>query len=503
MIAAAGDNKEGVLAIILDTARSKLLCQNAIDVRYGKVESRKAPTAIVDLRLMFDYELRREAARAFEVELVASHMRTAFSVPQTREYIRSGYPSEPLLAEAAAQQMHVFRSYDPDFTLDVLMDNLTSGLLDKGERGELVARELLTSAYDRAIEREFQNPSLTTSHSSVTSGSSSRKQIPLYSKGVSLITFIEELFVDHYAEEILDSTPNNVTDDTPFREAFSKAKVRFTHFGKMADESGTTSDAAWTALIRGMAIIAALGTRSLDLLLPVLLSEDAIICEEAVTAILISIKRRKKKGTLVNYEVDEKEIGFFPPHESPESSRRPYISLVMELGVQPSPSKPTKGKGKRSGTTVAAPSSSKQRESGSKRQETPSQIKIPEQGRRHHSSSAHPRYSIFSYGCSNTVYNGISPTQREKYQFLLASRDFLTEHPRQEDELLSILRRMKPFWKAGRDFYHWIGDIPTRLLPETENEIGDEGVMIGTDFTGDVRPSGTVTKPRKRRRKRS
>ena len=271
MIKAAGDKKGNILSVIINTARSKLLCQNAINIQYTQVEARHGPTAIVDLRLMFDYEPRREAARAFEAELVASHMRTAFSVPQTREYIRSGYPSEPLLAEAAAQQMRVFRSHDPNFTVDILMDNFDSGLLDKGERGELVARELLTSAYDRAIERESEDrlPKSGQTTSSATDSSSAQTEMPLYSRGVSLITFIEELFVSHHAEEILDCVPNNVEDRTPFREAFQHAKVRFTHFVKMAEESGTTSDAVWVALLRGMAVIAAMGTRSIDLIIPV------------------------------------------------------------------------------------------------------------------------------------------------------------------------------------------------------------------------------------------
>jgi hypothetical protein len=89
MIAAAGNRKDDLLKIIVDLARSKLLCQNDIDVSHLELGKKAGATAVVDLRLMLDYETRREAAREAEVELVASHMRMAFSVPQRREYLRS------------------------------------------------------------------------------------------------------------------------------------------------------------------------------------------------------------------------------------------------------------------------------------------------------------------------------------------------------------------------------------------------------------------------------
>lgn len=71
--------------------------------------SEDAYTAILDVRLMFDYEPGHQAAQDTQANLVASHMRIAYSVPKSREYIRSGYSSEPILAEAAAQLMRKFR----------------------------------------------------------------------------------------------------------------------------------------------------------------------------------------------------------------------------------------------------------------------------------------------------------------------------------------------------------------------------------------------------------
>lgn len=467
MIAAAGDQKAAILSIILELARSKLLCQHKVNVAHDKLEAKRAATAIVDLRLMFDYEPHREIARLAEADLVACHLRMAYSVPQSREYVRSGYPSEPLLAEAAAQQMHVFRSFDPDATLKILKDNVESGLLDKGERGELVARELLTSAYDRAIEREFHDlhadAASPRSYNTAQNVSTRRGGIPLYSRGVSLITFIEELFNPHYAKAVLDSSPNNVLDGKPFRVAFKDARVRFTHFGKMADDYGATTAAVWPALVRGMAIITRMGETLVDLIIPVLL-RDTKLCEQAVTGILVSVKRRRSKGTVARGEVDARVIQFFSTSEGTDFAQRPYISLVMELGLQPPPPASAltrarlKGKGRAGHSRMSLTPRIHASDKG-----TPSKVRIPRVGRRHHTTSEHPRYSIIAYGCSNTVYKGITIAQRSIYQLLLASRDFLAEHPRQNAAALSAVRRMKPFWSVGQDCYHWVDEERLRM----------------------------------------
>jgi hypothetical protein len=452
MVTGAGAQKAGVLATIVDFARAKLLCQNNINVALRGVSKREGCTAVVDVRLMLDYEPRREASRSFEADLVAGHMRIAYSVPQSREYLRSGYSSEPLLAEAAAQQMRFFRLADPDAILTILKDNITCGLVDKGERGELVGRELLMSAYDRAIEEEFIR-----SHPG-----RPKSFIPLYSKGVSFISFLRELFAPRYAEEILQSLSNNVSSETTLKQAFEHAKVRFTHFGKMADDSGTTTAAVWAALVRGMAIICRSGESYVDLIIPILLSDEKL-SEEVVTGLLVQIKRRREGGTVAKSEIDQKLINFFPTTGLPDhpSMNRPYVSLVMELGVE---NKPPEDAITNTKVTAATPKPRTRRQP----QTTPSKLKIPKQGRITHPRDRHPRYSIFAYGCSDTVYKGITQTQRGTYKLLLASGHFLGEHPRPDSESLRAVRMMKPFWSAG-DCYHWIEDKKLQNVPCDDN----------------------------------
>jgi hypothetical protein len=459
---------------VIDLARSKLICQNDIDLGFEHVKNGGA-LAVVDVRLKLSYDTRCEFARSTVADQVASNMRVAFYVPQRRDFVVSDYSSEPLLAEAAAQQMHVFRFHDPDAILKIITNHTKSGLLDKGKCGELVARLLLTFAYDRAIEKEFKD----LSPDSTGMGKSSA--LPFFSRGVSLITFIKELFVPHVAEEILNSFPNNLQNSESFGDAFKEAKVRFTHFGKMVDDMGTTSNATWGALVRAMAIITH-PTELIDIIIPVLLW-DTKLCEEVVTGILVQVKSRKRKGAVMKYEINEKQIQFFPPSAK---DSRPYISLVMELGVQDLPSPGTVPKVKVKGKAmqnVVGPSSSKP---PSKRvQGIRSNAKILQPGKTHHPGNDHPRYSIFAYGCSDAIYRSITRPQLEYYQFLLSIPEFLTSHPRPRDDVLSAVREMKPFWGIGKDFYSWLddgvmnGENPSRIL----NLEPDGVVVAGLEVT--------------------
>ncbi len=102
---------------ILELARAKLVASRDIDSTYNTL-SRAARLAVLDVQLSLDFEPRREKVQMEEASLVESHMRIAYSIPNHREYLRSGYPSEPLLAEAAAQQLWTWRKQNPFMVVD-------------------------------------------------------------------------------------------------------------------------------------------------------------------------------------------------------------------------------------------------------------------------------------------------------------------------------------------------------------------------------------------------
>jgi hypothetical protein len=274
-------------------------------------------TAVLDVLLTLDFEPRRQAAHIREAELVASHMRIAFSVLKDRGYLRSGYPSEPLLAEAAARQMHEFQKHssEPNLMAHLLKSEFESGLLAQGQRGEVVVRQLVSEAFRRGVLNDHPNDSQ-----------------PHFSNGCKLTTFVKQLFSEEYANQILESVPDNLESSTTFADAFEDAIVRFTHFGRMADNTGTTTHAMWLAFVRCMAMICWSSQRTVDIIIPVLIEQGNKIEESAMTGLLIQVKRRKEKGSHIRYGIDQKAVGLFPADSMAVS--RPYVTLVAEVGVQ-------------------------------------------------------------------------------------------------------------------------------------------------------------------------
>lgn len=442
---------------ILALARAKLVASREINNRYDTF-SPAARLAVLDSQLSLDFEPRREKVQIEEAALVESHMRFAYSVPDHQEYLRSGYPSEPLLAEAAAQQLRTWRTRDPFIAVEMLTDILETGLLDHGELGELAGRQLLLDAYHRAVELEQRD---------------CPEKTPLnFSAGCRLINFIIMLYTDECANMVLDSTPDNL-EGIQFREAFKDALICFTHFGKMADDTGMTSTAAWAAFIRHMAIICRNGQHTVDCILPVLLW-DTWLCEHVMTGMLVQFKRQIQGGTIAEHSIDQAKIGFFPKaleectHGSSPTSYRPYISLIMELGVQVKTPEEAK--------TATISSFKKKSDS---RPRTPPPIEgSPDQ---------HARYNIFAYGCSSTVYRGIDAGHKASYALLLSSRDFLGEHPRKDAQSLEAVRRMKPFWNGGEDCYHWVEHdniLHGPVRPRKEEFLVGESIGAGGEERG-------------------
>jgi len=462
-----------MIPLVIELARAKLLCSNQITADFAAF-SAAAKTALVDIRLMLDFEPRRQAAHTMAADLVASHMRTAYSVPKNREYLRSGYSSEPIMAEGAAQQLREFRlQQGRSVVLDILKDNFRTGLLNGGEMGELMGRDIITEAYDRAVEKDHPH--------TFDSGRC------YYSQGCYLTSLIEELFCPEIALQILNSIPDNVKSETTFQQAFRGAKVRFTHFGKMADDTGTSTFSAWVSFVRCMAIIPRSGQRAADCVLPVLLWDEEL-CEEVMTGVLIQWKNRGTEGTIQKYSIDERTIGFFPkaqthiadPLTEDERKRqeraatRPYVSLIMELGVQPGTSPAAVTSTKFLNPPKAPPQSTDDIFS------TPSKLVLPRQGRFKYAVTTHPRYNIFVYGCSGTIFKGITPADKASYALLLGSRDFLAEHPRQDKESLAAVRQQKPFFSGGDNSFHWVDEPLLRQIPK----VLQERLIISGDKSG-------------------
>ncbi|PKK58428.1 hypothetical protein RhiirC2_796312 [Rhizophagus irregularis] len=94
--------------------------------------------------------------RIAEVEmLIASHMATAIGVSPDRTELLCTYPSDPILASGALKGIVEVGFED---CLDTLLEQFSRGVVEAGERGELVSRILFLEAYIRAVEISQESP---------------------------------------------------------------------------------------------------------------------------------------------------------------------------------------------------------------------------------------------------------------------------------------------------------------------------------------------------------
>ncbi|EJD41052.1 hypothetical protein AURDEDRAFT_169837 [Auricularia subglabra TFB-10046 SS5] len=455
---------------LLALACAKLAGTNLFE-SFSKTKSCRpdAEKAVVDVRICVQFNQRKSSALdSIESELVAGHLRIAYSVPEHRIYFHSGYSSEPIVAEAAAIIMaHWMPGHDVQDAhqrescwnpLDTLVEMMNNNLIAFGERGELVARLLLTLAYDIAMRLTYPMRDLGT------------PELP-FSRGCGFLDFIRALFGSENAEHLLSSTPDNFPSTTKLSEAFAKARVRFTHFVRLGDGSGLTTVALCAAYIRGMAFIGKTNQTRVDFMLPILRDPDAPICPGNMTVLLIQVKRRTRPCKPNETDYTAEQLHVFDDSDNladdvdpiPDAMRRdrPYCLLLMEL-MAPMPA------GLRDSVPpLSSPSSPPHTGSGL-------HLPTPKARTSARNNPPHPRYNIKAYGCSHTVYSDIIEKDnngswgRAKYDLLLAKRSPFDEHPRKT--LLKYVWQMKPQWvsNALHNSYNWIKAAPKEPAAPTD-----------------------------------
>lgn len=285
--------------------------------------------AALGVRLLFDINPALSLARRMEEYLVERCMRVVYTVPEHREYLRTGYPSEPLLAEAAAQMMHTKPKYTEQEIFDAVALFSSAGIVDKGESGELAMRLLLTLAYDRAIQDTAD---------AVLEPSGDL----LYSQGVKVVPFLQQLFrgCPKELQSFLESTPHNLfktsqpNNATTLQEMFNNSCVRFTHWARYS-LSHIHDKSACEAFGRGLAMQVTHNQAGIDCAIPILLDSSKKLGLDNMAVILIQCRNRiDKRGSAVIDATTTTPPFFTHSLEANLQGRLPYISVFMELGIK-------------------------------------------------------------------------------------------------------------------------------------------------------------------------
>ncbi len=349
-------------------------------------------TAAIASRVLVEFPLchrngpNMDRARETEAKLVASHMRVVYSIPKHREYMRSGYPSEPLLAEAAAQVMYE----QPQETRNAFLDCLQNDFISERERGQSIVRYLSICGYDRARGWDGQGQ---------------------FSDPIRLVDFLRALFGDTNYEHMKTSLAFNVVGEgVSFEEA--DAYVYFTHLVRAGDASVISDRCALTALSRGMAWQISSEEADIDIVISVafLKSTDEPLDRSKITLLALRVKNRKEARS-VSVEVDSFFTG--------KGDGRPYIVVVLELGCKP----------------VVVDNNPYLR------------AEVKPRRAKESDATHHPCYFFTVYGCDSKSFGIIEDEEGHEFERLLNKDDLFNDHPRKGD-FTEALRMMMPSWSA-------------------------------------------------------
>lgn len=281
--------------------------------------------ALFNVRFQLSSSPLRELNRTEEEKQIASHLRNVICIPDHQEFIFSGHPSEPLVAEAAAQLLSIPSRLRMVLRgLDQIL-NFYAGEA-KGDRGELFTRFLLTAAHDRAALATQSRPNL-------------RNQL-IYTRPIKVVDFLKALISERFHSTILECLPaKHVTDDDlTLEKAFANAYINFTHFLKGGDSGIANISFAWKSLVRSAAIQCCPTQPNIDIIIPIVFSqggpEKARLSKDNVSAILIQVKNRK--STLTENIDAVNVLDFFEDKENTFTDdnfkKTPYIAILVELG---------------------------------------------------------------------------------------------------------------------------------------------------------------------------
>src|ERR1700733_618720 len=446
---------------LIEFAIMKLAARN-----YGEYDA-KSYLAAISVRLLLDFEPRRITAIENENLMVAGYLRVANVIPSHREYIVSSTPSEPVVAEAAAQVLQ------KQNMIELLFNNVRNGLIQKGQRGELVARLLLTLAHDAAIEQM-----------DVKRRDDQGQIEKLFTTPVPLLTFFSALFAQPHADNIMKCRPDYQSEGPTFEEIFKDAYVMFTHFGKAADDWCISDAFAFMALCRNMAISCREGMKFADLCIPIHFGQDTPLSRNATSAIFVSIKDKEKAMGYNHTYIDVNKMNFFTDGDK----ARPVINLIFQLGIQAAgryiPVERTKNQNEPG--LLATPK--RKGRGGLEVPETPTGVSLlwpgntDESKTRSKSANSGPAYyTIDARGCSSKIYGVVRSEDIPFLHDLLASKNFLSEHSRQGTAHLKAVMAQKPIWTRGQECCGWatLREPPPRVQQEEPRM--HETVYLGRD----------------------
>ena len=279
---------------LLELAKTKLL-----NGRQSEHVTDKQALAVLGCRSSLSFT----SFSQYPKDLVASHFATCFYVDELDRRLLCGYPSEPVLCEAAAHILAAPKIYME--SLHHLHEALINGVVEASVRGELVCKLILLRAWDKAVVHHHKSNNCATRHI-------------FYTRAMKTEQFLESL-LHNAAIEIIKS---QVTA-AKYRQ-FTSGLVSFTHFVYTVRTLAMHELSLF--FFRKAAVFCKRNQKAVDLIIPVLLEDGSF------TAIIVQCRNyagsdQKMSLAMENQTLEEAQL--LPT----AATRVPYLTLYMQIGT--------------------------------------------------------------------------------------------------------------------------------------------------------------------------
>ncbi|KAF8519088.1 hypothetical protein BU17DRAFT_47994, partial [Hysterangium stoloniferum] len=260
--------------------------------------------ACLSVRLALEFNSTTFTGHCQEQEQVERHMRVCLSVDESFESMKTVSPSEPILAEAAAQLMYGDYGFQAPEALKCVLEDFS---IHKGDRGEPLGLLLLCLARDMTICDEDHPTRVAT-----------------------VFHFMSNLFNNIKNNHTFGPSIFNKNEKRTFKQTFENSWIYFSHFIKVREYKVTSREYLTALIFRGAAVLCANSQKGIDAIIP-FLYEDKKIQRTSVSVILMQLKNDPDFTDVPQPELfslmDPYQLGIFKESESPI----PIIRIVFAL----------------------------------------------------------------------------------------------------------------------------------------------------------------------------
>ncbi|KAF7299412.1 hypothetical protein MIND_00891000 [Mycena indigotica] len=262
-------------------------------------------------RYLLRFDVTSSRGEKLANDLIQTYMRMVLAISEDRRQVMSVAPSEPVLVEVATQLLIHHKVDVPA----ILMQALSTALLAKGERGELVYRYLHLKAHDAVHQQRITAPLEMTNKF-------------VFHRRVSFLAWCKMLFTDDAYAELMKSRPVQSDGNAQsFEDAFKNAWMFTSHFAQAQDSDVITLAQLYKCTFRGVALQCKDNQEAVDFVFGLIFAKEE---DELINISKFAPVEFQIKNCVISIDIPPITRRITDPTHL---CKQPTLTIVLQLGT--------------------------------------------------------------------------------------------------------------------------------------------------------------------------